>query len=98
MGAQLKIESEEAVRLATELAGLRGESIAVAVTAALRQALERDRRTIEVAPTEEDAELKLAELREIVADIHAKLPYPRPKNDHGYLFDYLYDDYPELQK
>ena len=44
MGHQLNIKSDEAYRLAFELAALKGESLTEAVTASLRERLERERR------------------------------------------------------
>jgi antitoxin VapB len=43
MARQLNIKSEEAYRLASELAALKGESLTQAVTAALRERLARER-------------------------------------------------------
>lgn len=44
MGAQLNIKSEDAYRLASELAGLTGESLTTAVTRALSERLQRERK------------------------------------------------------
>jgi antitoxin VapB len=44
---QLNIKNDEAYRLATELAQMRGESVTAAVTEALRETVERDRRAKE---------------------------------------------------
>lgn len=57
MGHQLNIKSDEAYRLASELAALKGESLTEAVTASLRERLERERR----------AAGKEAKLRDILA-------------------------------
>jgi len=87
MGAQLKIDSDEAYRLAAELAGLRGESIESVVTTALRDALERDRAAREGAETQRREEIEYKELREIVDDIHRHLQHPLPSSDHSWLYD-----------
>jgi antitoxin VapB len=44
MGMQLNIKSDDAYALASELATLTGESLTAAVTEAIRQRLERERR------------------------------------------------------
>jgi len=44
MGQQLNIKSDEAWRLASELAALKGESLTEAVTVALRERLARESR------------------------------------------------------
>ncbi|MBW4092982.1 MAG: type II toxin-antitoxin system VapB family antitoxin [Proteobacteria bacterium] len=79
MGAQLNIKSDDAYRLAAELAGLTGESLTTAVTAALRERLERERR-------ERDIETRLARLREITADIRRHME-PGASSDHSWLYD-----------
>jgi len=79
MGAQLNIKSEDAYRLASELAALTGESLTAAVTAALRERLERERR-------ERDIETRLARLREITADIRRHMA-PGASSDHSWLYD-----------
>lgn len=93
MGAQLKIDSDEAYGLAAELAGLRGESVEAVVTRALREALERDRkvRDEEVA-REQQVEETIACIRAIAADIRSHMKHPLPSSDHDYLYDYLYHD------
>jgi len=87
MGAQLKIDSDEAYGLAAELAGLRGESIESVVTTALRDALERDRAAREGAEAQRREEIEYKELREIVDDIHRHLRHPLPGSDHSWLYD-----------
>ena len=89
MGMQLKIDSDETCGLAAELASLRGESIGDAVTRALREALERDRKACEEeAARKQQVEEKVARVRAIAADIRGNLPHPLPSSDH----DYLYND------
>ncbi len=80
MGAQLNIKSGDAYRLASELAALTGESLTAAVTAALRERLERERR-------ERDIETRLTRLREITADIRRHMATPLPGSDHSWLYD-----------
>jgi antitoxin VapB len=65
MGHQLNIKSEEAYRLASELAALKGESLTEAVTASLRERLERERRVA-------DKEAKLRDILALAARIRAK--------------------------
>ena len=76
MEAQLRIESDEACRLADDLARLTGEDTTTAVMTALRERLERERARSE----------KMAQLREITADIRAHLTGPVSSN-HDWLFD-----------
>jgi len=93
MGAQLKVDSDEAYGLAAELAGLRGESVEAVVTRALREALERDRKVRdEKEARKRRTEEKIARIRAITADIRSDLERPLPSSDHNYLYDYLYDD------
>ncbi|MDE2005161.1 MAG: type II toxin-antitoxin system VapB family antitoxin [Rhodospirillales bacterium] len=79
MGAQLNIKSEDAYRLASELASLTGESLTAAVTAALRERLARERR-------ERDIETRLEKLREITADIRRHMDRPEATSDHSWLY------------
>ena len=46
MGSQLNIKSDDAYRLASELAALTGESLTAAVTAALQERLDRKRQAL----------------------------------------------------
>ncbi len=87
MGAQLKVDSDEAYGLAVELASLRGESIDAVVTTALRNALERDLAAREGAEAQRREETEYRELREIVDDIHRHLRHPLPSSDHSWLYD-----------
>ncbi len=87
MGAQLKIDSDEAYGLAAELAGLRGESVEAVVTTALRDALERDRAARDCVDAQRREEVEYQELREIVDDIHRHLRHPLPGSDHSWLYD-----------
>ncbi len=89
MGAQLKIDSDEAYGLAAELAGLRGESIDAVVTRALQEMLERDRKAHdEEEIRKRQIEEKIAQIRIITADIRSHLQHPLPSSNH----DWLYDD------
>ena len=77
----LNIKSEEAHRLARELARLTGESMTAAVTAAVRERLDRLRR---------DEAVGLADrLLAIGKDCAVRLKEPFRSADHG---DLLYDE------
>jgi antitoxin VapB len=76
----LNIKSPEAHELAVELARLTGESMTKAVTQALRDRLERERRR-------RDKEVLVAELLAIGRRCAA---YPR--RDHRSLEEFLYDE------
>ena len=77
----LNIKNEETCRLAGELARLTGETMTGAITVAVRERLEREKR-------ERSAEARVQALREI-AERCAKLLGPGPSSvEHG---DMLYD-------
>ncbi len=77
----LNIKNDEAHRLAQELAALTGESMATAVTEAVRERLDRVRR---------DHEIPLSErLLAIGRDCAGRLKEPFRSADHG---DLLYGD------
>ncbi len=78
----LNIKREETCQLATELAALTGENRTEAITAALRERLERVRR-------ERTVEARIEET-EAIARRCAELMGPGPgSTDHG---DWLYDE------
>ena len=78
----LNIKNDETCRLASELARLTGETMTGAITVALRQRLEREKR-------ERSVETRVQELRAI-AERCAKLLGPGPSAvEHG---DVLYDE------
>ncbi|HVA90992.1 MAG TPA: type II toxin-antitoxin system VapB family antitoxin [Chloroflexota bacterium] len=77
----MNIKSDEAHRLARELADLTGESQTTAVTIALRERLER-------LVAEQPADL-VARLLAIGRDCARRLPEPYRSIDHG---DLLYDE------
>ena len=77
----LNIKNEEAHRLARELATLTGESMTVAVTEALRERIERVRRSRKNGLSER--------LLAIGRDCAARLKEPYRSIDHG---DLLYDE------
>jgi len=77
----LNIKNDEAHRLAQELAGLTGESMAAAVTVAVRERLDRMRRERESPLSER--------LLSIGKDCASRLKEPFRSADHG---DLLYDD------
>ena len=79
MSHQLNIKGEEAYRLANELAALHGESLTSAVTRALRDALERERR-------ERDVAAKVADVLALAKEIKAHLE-PGTTSDHSWLYD-----------
>jgi len=83
----LTIESEEAAGLANTLAALRGQSVEAAVTAALRDALERDQAAEQSEEAQRQDDVEYLELREIVGDIHRYLQHPLPGSDHSWLYD-----------
>ena len=78
----LNIKNEETCRLAGEMARLTGETMTGAITIALRERLEREKR-------ERSLEARVQELRAI-AERCAKLLGPGPSSvEHG---DVLYDE------
>jgi antitoxin VapB len=78
----LNIKNEETDQLARELAALTGETVTAAVTEALRERLERERRA--------RRRVGLAErLVAIGADCASRLKEPYKSIDHG---DLLYDE------
>ena len=83
----LNIESEEAAGLANTLAALRGQGVEAAVTAALRDALERDQAVEQSGEAQRRDDVEYLELREIVSDIHRHLQHPLPGSDHSWLYD-----------
>ena len=80
MGTQLNIKSDDAYRLASKLSEITGESLTAAVTTALKERLAR----VQV----DDIETRRAKIREITADMRARMDKPLPTSNH----DYLYDD------
>ena len=88
----LNIKNEETCRLASELAQLTGETMTGAITVALRERLEREKR-------ERDAEALIQEMKDIAGRLAVLPPYtprygaPLPTDfsstDHG---DLLYDE------
>jgi antitoxin VapB len=80
MGNELKIDSEEAFRLASQLSELTGENLSTAVTEALRQRLEHERSLHD----------RMTAIRTITADMRADMLAngPLPSSNH----DFLYDD------
>jgi antitoxin VapB len=77
----LNIKNEEAHRLARELANATGESMTVAVSAAIRERLERVRGNSKKDPVER--------ILEIGRDCAAHLKEPYKSVEHG---DLLYDE------
>ena len=81
MVAQLNIKDEDAYRLASELAALTGESLTAAVTAALRERLERERRERDI-----ERAARLARIAALAAEIRASIPGPVSSTDHNDLY------------
>ena len=79
----LNIKNEETCRLAGELARLTGETMTGAITVALRDRLERERR-------ERSVEVRLRKMRAISERCAKLLREGGPPIDHG---DFLYDDH-----
>lgn len=79
MGAQLNIKSEEAYRLASELAELTGESLTTVVIRALEADLAREQRA-------RDVERKVERMLALGRDIRAHLRVPIT-SDHSCLYD-----------
>ena len=77
MGAELRIEGEEVVRLAEELAALRKISVPDAVTVALRKQLERER----------EVQARVERIRAAAASFRETLEAPYPFSDHSWLYD-----------
>ena len=78
MGEQLRIEGEEAVALATELAALTGESVEALVVRTLRAEMEQRRQEQE----------ELQRLTDVAETFRLSLLPPFPNSNH----DWLYDD------
>jgi hypothetical protein len=79
MDAVLTVESDEAVRLAGELAALTGKSVSDAVTAALAVQIEHERRRLA-------ADARTHELVEIGERCAANLRPPFHSSDHADLY------------
>jgi antitoxin VapB len=79
MGTQLNVESEDAVTLASELAELTGESLAAAVTTALRERLDRERR-------ERDVAARVARVLVLGAEIRAHVQPLLSSESHNSLY------------
>ena len=78
----LNIKNEETRRLAGELASLTGETMTGAITVALKERLERERR-------ERSVEARLRKMRAISVRCAKLLREGGPPVDHG---DFLYDE------
>ncbi len=79
----LNIKNEETCRLADELARLTGDTKTGAITIALKERLEREKRR-------RDADALMRELRAIGERCAARLKPGPSAVEHG---DYLYDEY-----
>ncbi len=78
----LNIKNEETCRLAGELAHLTGETMTGAITVALQERLERERR-------QRGVEERLRRMRAVAERFAAQFPDSGPPIDHGEL---LYDE------
>ncbi len=76
MGAELRIESEEVVRLAEELAALRHMSVPDAVADALRKQVDRER----------DVRERVDRMLALGREIRAHMTEP-VSSDHSWLYD-----------
>lgn len=81
MDSVLMIERPDVIALAAELAELRRESVADALSDALRSAVERERQRQGLR------EERGRQVDEVLARIHALLPNPRPTSNHDWLYD-----------
>jgi len=79
VGQQLRIDSDRAYEAAIRLSELTGESVADAVTVALEQRLERERKARE-------RETRIAKVRELAREVHAAME-PGTTSDHSWLYD-----------
>ncbi len=79
MGRQLRIDSDRAYEAATALSELTGESLAAAVTVALEERLQRERKA-------RDREERIRHVRELAREIHAAME-PGVTSDHSWLYD-----------
>lgn len=76
MGVELRIESEDAVRLAEELATLTGRSVTDAVVDVLRESLARAQETRRRRDT----------ILAAAAEVRKHLRHPLPSSDHSFLY------------
>lgn len=76
MGAELRIESEDAVNLAAELSSLTGKTVEDAVIAVLRASVARERA----------AQERSRQIMAIAAEIRAQFNPPFPTSDHSDLY------------
>lgn len=83
MGKQFNIKDEETVRLAREIADKKGKS----VTATVRELLEQEH-----ARMEEERARKIEGVKEIAAQIRAKIPPELRKLSSKEWMDALYDE------
>ncbi len=83
MGMQLNIKSDEAYRMAAELAELTGQSLTAIVTHAIRERLETEHKTRE-------RESKKQRILALAAEIRADLTKDGQRPDLS--ADFLYDD------
>jgi len=80
MNQQLNIKNAEARTLASELATLTGESLTEAVTIALRERLERERKA-------RDREARIEAMLAMGREIRAHMREPVSSADHADIYD-----------
>lgn len=80
MNQQLNIKNAEARTLASELATLTGESLTEAVTIALRERLERERKV-------RDREAKIEAMLAMGREIRSHMREPVSSADHADIYD-----------
>lgn len=81
MGHLLQIESDEAWALASELAGLTGESLESAVVASLRARLEAERKR------RDERDAYVADILRLAAELRAHMRHPLPSSDLSDMYD-----------
>lgn len=80
MGNQIRIEDDEAYAMASELAGLTGESVDAAVVEAVRLRLEQERLK------HDQEEQLIRDVMAIAAEIRERLGPNLPSSDHSWLY------------
>ena len=76
MDVELRIDGEEASKLADEMANLTGTSVTDVVLAALQASMERERAV----------QQKTQQILEIAAEIRAQFKPPYGSSDHSFLY------------
>ena len=79
MGSQLNIKGEQAYAMASELAGLTGESMTAAMVEAVRLRLQQER-------LKRDRAQLLRAVKAISAEVRERLGPSLPTSDHSWLY------------